>query len=287
VETSLKRGESARGCVVVENRSKDALKLTLTTVDVVPPDTPDAGPTFGGTSPFGAGEWITPGVSSLVLPASTMASIPFRIRVPSDADPGSNDGAIIVTALPEGNKAVAIQTGLVAQIGIVVDGTVIRDGQLIERQGPRRVHGGDLATWEATWRNTGTVTDHVNATLTVRNTLTGKVVERTTFDKARVLRGSGRLVRLAWNDVPWIGRYQATLRVKTDGGTKVVRYPATIAIPPTWFLVLAALAISLPLLGWFLRRRRALHEAYVDELVALELAARDGADLDEDEDTDG
>jgi hypothetical protein len=276
IETNLPKGGRARGCIVLENRSRNELRLTFAPVDAVSPSTPDEGPTFGGSSPWGAGAWITPKISSLTLPATTLVSVPFSVLVPHDADPGSHEGAILVTATASEAQAVAIQTGLVSQIGIVVEGKVIRDGSLEHGDGPRFVHGGGDAIWTSTWANTGNVSDHISATLDVRNSFTGKLVSRTAFRKGRVLRGSARAVKLAWRDAPWFGRYRATMRVTTDAGTHVVRYGAVWAVPPTWFLLLALFAVALPFVGWWVRRRRALQEAYVAELVQLELqAARD------------
>jgi hypothetical protein len=280
LETTLDPGESARGCIVLENRGTERLDIKLTTVDVVPPATAQTGPTFGGSTPWGAGEWITPAIGDATIEPDTLLSIPYEVTVPKDADAGSHDGAIVVTASSDSTASVAIKTGLVSQLGVVVAGEVVRDGELGQRKGPRLVRAGRDAVWAATWSNSGAVTDHVRATLTVRNSLTGKVVERKVFPKARVLRSSGREISLAWQHVPWIGRYTATLKVTTDGGTHTIHYAPAYALPPTWFLVLAAVALALPFGAWYRRRRRALHDAYVSELVELEVEARRSGDTD-------
>lgn len=274
-EITLKAGTRADRCIGISNRTKRTLHLRIRTVDIAP--TADAESVLKVTSNFkyGTSTWIHPLVAKIDLAPGDDVLIPYVIDVPPAASIGSNYGGIEISAQASSKQDLGVASSLISQVLVTIPGQVVHKGKIVSTQSPRLIEHGSFAAFKFEYANLGTSTDHVSGHVTIRSSLSGKKIATEQYEKGRVLRGGSRSFSALWTSPPWIGRFQPTLTVTSDEGTKTVELPAIWVIPPTLYWMSLLFLILFAVLYWLWSRRRMQRwleedDNYLDEYGDIE-----------------
>lgn len=223
---------------------------------------------------YGASTWITPEVNSVSSKHGDTIIMSITIRVPKDAEPGSHYAVVSGRIGPDGTEVkgastAAFKASVALQVFLTVAGEQVVGGKIVRAEAPRLLQRkqGSYVTYRVRYRNTGNVTDEVGGSVRVRSVL-GRTVKRLPLKQGIVLRGSEREYRAIWTDPPWIGRFSPKVTMVGKNGRKqTMELPAVWVIPPWYYLVGLLVALVVPLVAWWVRRRRYL-QALLAEMEA-------------------
>lgn len=266
-------GETVSLCVSIASRRSKQSTILLSGLDVEPSKNGRVVFTLGEISRdarFGTGAWIALPFDEFLIDPGDDVVLPFTIRVPEDAAPGSNYLAL-------GAKAVAARTtsdegsvGVGAQLAVFIDvqlpGALDRKLVVDQVRGPGRLLWHDRsARVRFRARNVGPQTENVKAQLTLTPTFhVGKDLGVLRYERARVLRGGNRDFSDSFRGHPWIGRFVPELRVTSEQGTVVKQLPAVWILPPWWYLAIVFVLIAIAV--WVtIRHRRRQWAQYLDD----------------------
>jgi hypothetical protein len=211
-------------------------------------------------SRFSASTWLAVGPRSFRGSPDRVQPVDFRLRVPSDAEPGDHAASITVKQVPPRGRpgAVAVQA-ISFRLNVRVPGKVREQVELGSLGIPEVVGRGPVDAGVIV-RNTGNVRlyfdRHNEGSLSITS---GSQRRARLAFRGQLYPGRSRAFKLAWEDPPALGRFEAKASVRTRGG-RVTESDSFWMIPwrQAGALLLVGLAAGLVYLGR--RRRRALAE---------------------------
>jgi hypothetical protein len=271
IEDDVVPGQRTTSQVEVFNDSDKAVDISVGTTDLGPASDPHSVADETENGEFGAGDWLTSEITDDTLQPFEAVKFNVVIDPPTTAPVGTNLGGLVVHgAAAKGAPGTADNPGSVRVDGLLqvfltvpgpvkhdisVDYVKVRDKILI---GSTRV-----AVWDITFRNRGTVNEHLSGTTTVQS-IFGNSAYRANLDKLLVLRGSQRTTRVVWNGLPWIGAFHPEVRVRGDDAKLITATGQRVVVFPWWIVVVIAALIVLPSLFLWWRRRQDW-KLYMDE----------------------
>ncbi|MCW2961342.1 MAG: hypothetical protein JWM90_1729 [Thermoleophilia bacterium] len=271
LESDVQPGVRTVVRVQLTNEGDEALDVTVSATDLGAASNPQSLASRVEDGEFGAADWFQSEVTDILIEPFERVSFDVVIDPPVDAPVGTNMGGIVVdgsTATGEpgtaDNEGVFNIEGLI-QAFLTVPGPVKHDVRITDVDvrdsfvvGKRR-----LAVWELTLDNRGTVNEHVQGTFDVRS-IFGNSATKIPIKDTIVLRGSKRVIRIVWDDVPWIGRFSPDVRLRADDAKRITAAGEAVTVFPWWIpLVIAALIVGPALLLWW--RRRQEWKTYLDD----------------------
>ena len=212
---------------------------------------------------FGAGDWLTPEVRDLRLLPFERVRFNVVVDPPVDAPVGTSlAGVAIDSTLADGSIGTRDATGNylaegLIQVFLTVPGPVSHKLRITDvKVRDKFVFGSQrFAVWDVTFRNDGTVNEHVNGSVDV-NSIFGNSAYHSRIRELIVLRGATRTTRVVWNDLPWVGAFSATAKVRGDDARQVEASSGRVVVFPWWLGVLLAVVILGPFLFLWWRRRQ-------------------------------
>lgn len=257
--------------ISILNDSANAQDITVSSSDFGATDDPKSIGVQVEDGEFGAGDWISPEVSELRLAPFEKVTFDVAIDPPIDAPSGTNLGAVLVRGLPASgvigasdNEGALVVDALV-QVFLTVPGPVQHDLRIIDIDTRDTFNFGSsrVTTWDVTFRNDGTVNEHVEGSVDVQS-LFGTSADRIKIDPLLVLRGSTRTIRVVWRDVPWVGAFTPKVMVRGDDARLQTKTGDRLVVLPWWVIPAILLAIVLPL-GWIWLQRRRDWKLYLED----------------------
>jgi hypothetical protein len=212
----------------------------------------------------GVARWVSLAVEAYTAQPGERVTIPFEVRVPTNASPGDHIGAIAAkTVNPETTSrsagvAVEIMRAIGARLylrvagalqpGLRVDDVVVDvDAPLWPPLGDRR------ATVRYQVSNPGNIRVSARASVRVTGPFGRTLFERRDIDIAELLPGNSVTLTEEIDDLPFLGPIEVDIGV--EGPDAGADESATAWIIP-WLLVALVLVVLVGLLAWWLRRRR-------------------------------
>lgn len=274
IEEDVEPGVPERIEMTLTNDSDKAVDLTLGSTDIAAASDPRNFVEKTEDGEFGAGDWLQTEVKDIRLQAWEQVTFDLTVTPPVDAPVGTNLAGITVISSGASGKVGAEEvdesTGLfraetLIQVFLTIPGPVRNDFRIVDVDvrdtfvlGSQR-----FVVWDVTFENRGTVNEHVSGSLDVRS-IFGNRASRETIPQSLVLRGSKRIQRVIWRDLPWVGAFTPEVRVRGDDAKLKTATGERVVIFPWWLPVAILLSILLPaLLLWW--RRRQEWKLYVDE----------------------
>jgi hypothetical protein len=266
IEEDVEPGVVERIEMTLTNDSDKAVDLTLTPTDIQAASDPRNFVEKTEDGEFGAGDWLEPELKDLRLEAWEQITFDLVINPPADAPVGTNLAGISVISATASGKVGAEEvdesTGMfraetLIQVFLTVPGPVEHDLRILDVDvrdtfvlGSQR-----FVVWDVKFRNGGTVNEHVSGNLDVRS-IFGNRAHREPIPENLVLRGSTRTQRVIWRDLPWVGAFTPQVRVRGDDAKLISADGERVVIFPWWLPVAIALALILPAIFLWWRRRQ-------------------------------
>ncbi len=271
IERDVEPGVRFTEKIVLTNDSDSEIDITLSGTDLGTSSDPFSIAAKTEDGEFGAGDWIEPEITDLRLAPWEKVSFELRINPPLDAPVGTNLGALSVDttvatgAIGTGDFEGSFRVESLVQLFLTVPGPVehklrIKDVDVRDAlvTGSQR-----FAVWDVTFSNQGTVNEHVSGTVDIKS-MFGNSVHRVRIEELIVLRGAERTVRVVWNDVPWVGAFTPTVRVRGDDARPVRATGERVVVFPWWLPIVIGLLVVMPI-GWLWWRRRQEWKLYLDD----------------------
>jgi len=196
-------------------------------------------------------EWVSITGEPISVPEQQAATIPFSVKIPTDAVPGGHYAAILVGTRPPittgGQTAVQTSQFVTALLFLRVDGDVIEDARIRDFRTTEQVYQKPEVDLSLRFENIGTVHVQPQGDIVIRN-MWGEergvipVNQRTQFGK--VLRDSTREYEFSWRgDTSFfdIGRYTAEVTLAYGDTTKQF----TSSVTSFWVIPITAIALVL------------------------------------------
>lgn len=221
---------------------------------------------------FGAGDWLVPEIVHDRMQPWERVQFELVIDPPLDAPVGTNlAGLTIDTAVAEGAPGTEDQrTGVLraealVQVFLTVPGPVKHDLRVVDIDVRDTLVLGSqrFVVWDVTYRNAGTVNEHVTGTFEVRS-IFGNAAYRERIEESLVLRGSTRTERIVWRDLPWVGAFTPQMRVRGDDAQLIRASGERVVVFPWWLPIAIGLLLVAPAV-WLWWRRRQEWKLYLED----------------------
>jgi hypothetical protein len=250
IEEALDPGVKKEYSVTVKNLNNYEQKFYISTKNIT--DVRDGGaPVFADPNAEKTGmelsQWITLGVTEIVVPAGVSERINFTMQVPTDATPGSHFGSVFISVdapeLKESGAAVGYEVANI--ISIRVTGDANEGANIRQFSTERFFHGSPNVSFKTRIENTGNVLVRPTGPVEIYNML-GKKVDTISFNESQgaVFPGREREYKFDWQgEGTGFGRYEVLLSAVygDDGARMTMSSTASFWILP--------LNIILPALG--------------------------------------
>ncbi|KOG40817.1 WxL protein peptidoglycan domain-containing protein [Streptomyces resistomycificus] len=218
----------------------------------------------------GVGAWAKPARTRVTVPAHDEVTVPFTLRVPSDAEPGDHPGALV--ALDErvdrgdGSLALGVQRAVGARVYLRVAGPTlpaiaVEDVRVTHHQPLVPGLGDSAATVSYTLHNTGNVTLDPKVELRAEG-LFGRTLLARDLSRIPSELLPGQRVRLTepWRDAPQLDWGEVTLTASARD-TRESAGASFLALPWLMAAVLAVVLVVGAVLLVRARRGRARRSA--------------------------
>jgi hypothetical protein len=268
VEVFLEPGETATRNIYVTSRVKKTIKFKIETEDFVGSNEPDKSVVLLGKdkSPYSFKDAILPEVREFTLSFGQKVTIPVKIKIPQNAQPGGFYSAVIISNQPEQEKGGTNVGGAinVSRLGalffIRVKGDVKEEGQLedVRLAGPSKMfYDKGPISFNVLFNNKGTVHLVPYGKIDITN-FGGSTVGVIPIDGYFALPKSLRYREVTWYSDFLFGRYKATVELNRGykNGADVLDTQSVAFWVLPWKFLLSAFAIIFILTSIFYYIRR-------------------------------
>ena len=254
----IKPGETVNGAITLTNASDDKIIVEVNLNDFVP-SAGGEGLQFVSRAPgvTTVKDWITVGGrQTFEFKKNEIKAIPYTIKAPLTAEPGSHFGVVFFKA-SKPNETGQIQVS--AQVGVLVfvtvPGNYLQKGKIINFRAPKFIQTGPVP-FKIRFANTGTVHFEPRGTIKITN-IFGKQVGAVPIEGQVVLPTGEKDLTMAWHPQGLIlGRYKAAASVVDGDGNVLTTDTLTFYALPLWYVLgLIAVAAILFFAIKFLRSR--------------------------------
>ncbi|MEH1167746.1 hypothetical protein V6V47_20410 [Micromonospora sp. CPCC 205539] len=235
----------------VTNRGRTAIDVSMRTASFLVDTKGDL--IFQSDAPHTAIDWVTVRPERLRLAAQSATPVDVRIAVPSTAEPGEHQVAVIFsTSPPAGAPGLSVRRSVGAPVYVTVPGEAVDSVQVAKLGVPGFATRGPLAL-TATVRNVGTLHRDFVAADRLRAQVAGEDV---TFGDFTLLRDASRQVSARWDDPPLACVCRVTVAVSNPDGSPGSAMATVVILPMHLIGPGLGGVLLLLLLAWVLRRRR-------------------------------
>lgn len=210
----------------------------------------------GERGPYSLKDYLKVASTTFKLGHAERVTIPVRVSIPSDAEPGGLFGSIVISTVTTGEEQVlegessAGVNPIVTRIGslffIRVAGEVKQDLVLkdFSLKDHAKVIGSTPVNFQLLYENNGSINENPSGFVRVKN-IFGSEIAKLEVEPWFILPDSLRSRELSW-DAPFLfGRYVALAEIKKGYGDKVDTAEVVFWVLPWKIISLAFLAIAL------------------------------------------
>lgn len=249
VSYTLKAGETTRGSITLTNSSEEAVKVELKVEDFIPVAGAE-GIQFVGRAPgvTTVRDWVTlEAPESFVFEKNGTRNIPFVIKAPDNAEPGSHFGVAFFKAskINETGQQLKIGTQVGVLIFITVPGNRLQKGNILAFSTPEKFIQKGPVPFLVKFENTGTVHFEPKGQIKITN-IFGKEVGIVPIEGQVVLPTGVKDLSATWNTADLLfGVYKAQISIKDGEGNELTTKSIYIYAFPVWYAIafFAALAV--------------------------------------------
>jgi hypothetical protein len=206
---------------------------------------------FEAGAPHSAAGWVAARPDRFHLAAGAAERVDLRIVVPTTAEPGEHQVAVIFSVpAAAGTGRIGVSRSVGAPVYVTVPGPVVDSVKVTGLRAPGLSLGGPVSL-TATVSNAGTVhRDFVGG-----DRLAARVAGGTApFPDFTLLRGSSRQVSARWTDPPLFCVCRVTVSATNPGGPSPNATTTIVVLPLRLIGSVLAAVLVLLLLGWLLLR---------------------------------
>lgn len=220
-ELFMEPGESITRKLTVTNRLGKEMNFKVEIEDFTGSHDPDKTTVLLGDEkgPYSLRDYLNPEEESFTLQHGQRISLPIKISIPEDAEPGGLYGAVIVSTTPvpiEGEEIdeAAGQVQLISRVGTLffvrVKGDIEEDGLLTGFSTDKKYLQKSPVSFNLLYENRGNTHLVPYGTIEIKNLL-GKKVGEVEVDPYFSMPDSMRTRTVDWDGGFLLGRYKATL----------------------------------------------------------------------------
>ncbi|MDP2736931.1 MAG: hypothetical protein Q8O59_04115 [bacterium] len=239
ISQTLKPGEAVSGVISLTNVSEKAIRVDVKMEDFIPLAGGE-GVQFVGRAPglSTVRDWITiGGEQSFTFGKNESKDIPYTIKAPLTAEPGSHFGVAFfkATELQDGGQLkIGTQVGVL--IFVTVPGNRLQKGKILDFTAPRFVQKGPV-NFKIKFANTGTVHFEPKGEIKITN-IFGKEVGKVPIAGQVVLPTGAKDLQASWNVAGLLlGRYKAAASIQDGEGNILTTNNIAFYAFPLWYLL--------------------------------------------------
>jgi len=240
VSHTLEAGQSVSGTISLKNASEESVKVEVKVEDFVP-TAGSSGIKFVGRADgvTTVRDWVTIGGNkTFVLRKGESKKIPYTIKAPADAEPGSHFGVAFFKATKPDQADNQLKIG--AQVGmlifVTVPGNFLQKGEILDFSAPAFVQQSPVV-FNIKFKNTGTVHFEPKGEIKITN-IFGKEVGRIPVSGQAVLPTGVRDLVARWDVSDFlVGRYKADLTMTDGEGNVLTANSVVFYALPLWHIV--------------------------------------------------
>lgn len=258
VSHTIEPGDSVSGVITLKNASDAKIKVDVELNDFVPtPGTGDFHFVKRAKGVTSVVDWITIGSpEDFIFEEGGSRAIPYTIKAPLDAEPGSHFGIAFFMASKlddSGQLKVGTRVGMV--IYVTVPGNFLQKGEILSFSSPKFIQKSPV-NFKIRFENTGTVHFEPKGTIKITN-IFGKEVGEVPVAGQLVLPTGARDLVAQWNTGGFLlGRYKAELNIVDGEGNVLTADSIAFYVFPLWYILGFLLTIAALFFGLkFLRSR--------------------------------
>jgi hypothetical protein len=256
-ELEIKPGESKTAIITVSNRMGGTRTFSLSVEDFTGSKNPMETVVFLGDErgPYSLRDFIHFEQATFDLKHGERASIPVRVTLPTDVQPGGRYGSVLVSTTAKesvpGQRS-AIVTRLGALFFVKVPGEVEEDGKLVgfETKGGQSLFGHGPIDFDILYENNGSVYLNPYGEIRIRN-IVGQEVGAVQVEPWFAMPQSLRLRQKDWDRSFLFGRYTATASINRGYGDIVDTMTVSFWVIP--WKVLLAVFVGVAVFIWLVR----------------------------------
>ncbi|MFC0532539.1 DUF916 domain-containing protein [Phytohabitans kaempferiae] len=266
-EYGLKPGEEVADWLAVSNLGRKPLKINVYGTDAF--NAADGGFALLPASerPKDVGAWISLPGREYTVPVGKRVDIPFKLKIPANAEPGDHIGGLIASATETTTNAegqqVNVERRVAARVYLRVDGPVQPVALItsvdVRYDNPAVPFGGGDMTVTYRVANDGNVRFSGKARIQVRGPLGVRVAHTEMIDIPELLPDSEVRITRTLEGVFPAGRLTAEVTVNPQTTAQTLpsmsQSHSLWAVP--WLIVVVLVAAAAVLVLWLWRRRRA------------------------------
>ncbi len=244
-------GESVEKSITVTNRNSSRVSFKVEVEDFVGTNEQNRPVVLLGNekSPYSFKDNIIPQITSFSLEPNANITIPIKINVPANAQPGGFYTAVLVSNIPSTGNASSSGVRLVSRVGTLffvrVNGVAKESGSLDDLQIIRPTSDNpNLYKFNILFRNDGNVHLVPYGWVMVTDAF-GKIVGKIPVDAYFALPKSIRYREVNWNAPFLFGRYEASVQLNRGYGSNLIDTKTIAFWVIPWKISAIALAVSL------------------------------------------
>jgi len=259
ISETLSPGDTATGQILLSNASADDTIVNITVQDFVPTSGTESFQ-FVGRAPgvTSVRDWISIDAPiQFIFKPGESKEIPYTIKAPADAEPGSHFGVIFFKATRAADKNLQMKVG--TQVGVLtfvtIPGKFEQKGTLTGFTAPSFVQGGPVSL-SMEFSNTGTVYFEPKGTIDISN-MFGSKIASVPIGGYAVLPTGVKKMDFSWNVTGLLlGRYTATANIYDTEGSVISTAAVSFFALPIWYLVgFVIVLIIVFFIIWFLKTK--------------------------------
>ncbi len=258
VSHTIEPGKSVSGVIAIKNVSDSDVKVEVEVNDFIPtPGTGDFHFVERAEGVTSVRDWITTGSpADFIFKKDERKEIPYTIKAPLNAEPGSHFGVAFFMAskiADTGQLRVGTRVGMV--IYVTVPGNFLQKGKILGFTAPKFIQKGPV-NFKIKFENTGTVHFEPKGEIKITN-LFGKEVASVPVSGQLVLPTGVRDLMAQWNPGGFLlGRYKAKMEIKDGEGNVLTAESISFYVFPLWYILGFFAAIAVIFFGLkFIRKK--------------------------------
>lgn len=251
-EVSLDAGQEVWKQLTITNRYGHPMKFNLEIEDFKGSRVPGENIILMGNTkgPYSLKDFIKPEVETFSLEHGQRITVPIKIAIPLDSQPGGLYGSVIVTTQPDfdnenvldGQKGnIRVISRLASLFFVRVNGDVEENGSLIEFSSDKKFYQEGPIIMKLAFENNGSIYLNPYGSIEVTNFM-GANIDRTDIQPFFVMPDAIRQVEFKMDRKLMIGRYKATVYLKR-GYDRAMDVKSVVFWVLPWKVLVAALLV--------------------------------------------
>jgi hypothetical protein len=239
VSYTIEPGESVSDKIILKNASDSDIKVEVDVQDFIPtPGTGDFHFVERASGITSVRDWVSIGSpEDFIFKKDESKEIPFTIKAPENAEPGSHFGAAFFLATKIDDKGqLKVGTRVAMVIYVTIPGNFLQKGRILDFSAPKFLQKGPV-DFAIKFENIGTVHFEPKGEIKIVN-IFGREAGRAPISGQLVLPTGVRDLKARWNPEGFLlGRYKAEAQIKDGEGNVLTTKTIAFYVFPLWYIL--------------------------------------------------